>query len=155
MSDKKQIDRRSFMARVMGGIAVGGALGTVAGCAGTDSDPYDLAGLGRGMTAGGCSDSDSGYGEDQVGNGRRCGTPGPAPPPSNCSDSDSGRSSDGIGQGRRCGPPPPTNCSDSDSGRYGDPEGNGRRCGAPAPSNCSDSDSGRGSDPTGRGRRCG
>ncbi len=152
MSDKKRIDRRSFMARVVGGIAAGGALGSVAGCAGTDSDPYDLAGLGRGTTAGGCTDSDSGYGEDQVGYGRRCGTPAPAPAPSNCTDSDTGNGADGIGRGRSCGAAPPTNCSDSDSGRYGDPTGRGRRC-APAPS-CSDSDTGAKSDPSGGGRRC-
>lgn len=123
MTDKKRVDRRSFMARVVGGAAATGALTAVTGCAGlgatdadpydvagmgsggygrTDSDPYDLAGQGGGGGGGGGytrTDTDS---YDAVGEG----TSAPV-----CSDTDS---TDRANFGRRC-QPGATGRTDADS----------------------------------------
>ena len=130
--------RRSFLARVAGGVAAGGALALVSGEARafqvTDSDSGakgDPAGRGRGRT--GESDGDP---TDPAGYGR---------PRTGCSDGDSGTNGDPAGRGR-CR----TGESDSDSGANADAAGHGRpRTGL------SDGDSGAGADAAGRGRGCG
>jgi hypothetical protein len=102
MDKKPSISRRSFLRRVVGGAALGGAGAMVTGCAtlaNTDSDPYDPIGEGYGRPD---------YPDDQ------------------CTDSDRGRYSDPRGQGRNCRQP--VACNDSDAGRNADPSGQGRRC---------------------------
>jgi len=73
MSGQKRSDRRSFLARILGGVVVaGGAMGAVTGSASaqsysgrTDADSRDAVNYGRGRT--GLTDSDS---TDTSGNGR-------------------------------------------------------------------------------------
>ncbi|MFY7854025.1 MAG: hypothetical protein ACOVQ6_19870 [Brevundimonas sp.] len=84
MADKKNMDRRSFLGRVVGAAAMGGALSAVTG-------PMQA------VAQSGCTDSDTGNYRDTSGNGRRCATQ------SGCTDSDTGTYGDGIGRGRRCG----------------------------------------------------
>ena len=102
MSEESKLDRRSFLGRVMGGVAIAGAATVLGGTAAraqvsdsdptdaagrgrtgrTDSDPTDGAGRGRG-THNGRSDSDP---TDSAGQGRTGRT-----------DSDP---TDGVGRGR-------------------------------------------------------
>lgn len=133
MKPARKLNRRSFLAHVVGGAVVsGGALAAVSGAARaqtTDSDPRDVPGFGRG---GGVTDSDTGTGADPIGRGR-----GTAPRLPACSDSDAG---DPEGRGRRCHrfandiddrgtdrEPPRTGITDSDRGSpNADMEGRGR-----------------------------
>src|SRR5205085_9997097 len=93
MQTRHGLGRRSFLRRVLGGVAVGGTLTLVAGEAQafqeTDSDSgarADPAGRGRGRT--GETDGDpsdpSGYGRPRTG----------------CTDGDSGTNGDPAGRGR-------------------------------------------------------
>ena len=116
MKSRQGFGRRSFLARVLGGVAAGGALTLVSGEAlafqVTDSDSgarADPAGRGRGRT--GESDGDP---TDPAGYGR---------PRTGCSDGDSGRGADPAGRGRGQG-----ECNDRDRGPARDPAGRGRRC---------------------------
>lgn len=145
---KKPLNRRSFMASVLGGAAVaGGASALIAGEAQAQQRPT------------GRSDSDSGSYADRGGYGR-----------TGVTDSDPyDRAGYGIGSG---GGGYASGCSDSDGGAYADPGGNGRYCGGsgygasgltdsdPVDSGgngrgngtgVTDSDTGYGSDPAGRG----
>lgn len=119
-SKKKPLNRRSFMATVVGGVTVAGAASTlIAGQAKaqqrptgrtdsdsgsssdapnygrtgiSDSDPNDRPGYGIGSSTTGYSDSDP---VDPAGNGR-----GPGGSRTNITDSDSGSSSDEPNYGR-------------------------------------------------------
>jgi len=105
MSKYRKVTRRSFMA-------------TVAGSAVATS----LALTGRRAEAqSGCSDTDSGYGADPGGRGRRCA--GTAY--TGCSDRDP---TDPGMRGRSCGNQPRA-CTDVDRGTNADPGGRGRSCG--------------------------
>lgn len=125
MKPRRQLNRRSFIGQVAGGVAVGGgALSALTGTASawqvTDRDPYDPAGQGRGGAAAqgsrsGYSDSDSGPGADPVGYGRRGAASG-------VTDSDSGAGADPVGRGRGAGTRPAYQDSDN-----ADPVGNARR----------------------------
>jgi hypothetical protein len=150
MKTTRKLTRRSFLGRVAGGAVGAGAIALVGAAPAeaeeqcTDSDTgygADPAGRGRRCGGGGCTDRDTGRGADPAGRGRRCGGGGRA-----CTDRDTGRRADPVGRGRRCGGRRWTGVTDSDTGPSGDPAnyGRGRR-------NCSDSDPG---DPIGRGRRC-
>ena len=117
---RHRINRRSFLARVAGAAASGGALVTMAAPAQaqvTDHDPSDPIGRGRGGGTG-VTDSDSGAGADPVGRGRGG---GPRPGATGVSDSDSGAYADAAGRGRGG-----TGMTDRDSGAYADPPGRGR-----------------------------
>lgn len=89
MKPIRGLSRRSFLARIGGGIALGGSLTGCVGFGYSDSDPYDPIGYGRGdygrgrrgggrgggrggRGRGGCSDSDAGRGADPGGDGRHC-----------------------------------------------------------------------------------
>lgn len=137
---KKRLNRRSFMATVLGGVAATGATTLIAGEAQaqqrptgrsdsdsgsyadranygrtgiTDSDPYD--GVGRGVGSGGGGGGASGLTDsdpvDRGGNGRGNGT--------GVTDSDSGSGSDPAGRGY-------SGLTDSDSGSNRDRAGHGR-----------------------------
>lgn len=121
---KKPLNRRSFMATVVGGVAVAGAASTlIAGEAKaqqrptgrtdsdsgnnadqggygrtgvTDSDPYDRPGYGVSSGQTGLTDSDSGGNADAVGNGRGA----TRSTRSGLTDSDSGSAADQGGYGR-------------------------------------------------------
>ena len=123
---KKPLNRRSFMASVLGGAAVaGGASSLIAGEARaqqrptgrtdgdsgsyadrggygrtgmTDSDPYDRAGYGVGGGGGGRTGLSDSDPVDAAGNGR-----GGSRGRTGISDSDSGSNADAAGEGR--GPP--------------------------------------------------
>ena len=126
MTPIRKLSRRSFLARIGGGIALGGSL---SGCVGfSDADPYDpiggggygRGGYGRGGRRG-TTDSDP---DDPVGGGggyRGVGQRG-------ASDNDP---DDPVGGGRgdrRRGRRGRELCSDSDGGSNADPGGAGRRC---------------------------
>lgn len=105
MRTLRRLNRRSFLASVVGGAAAGSLL--------VVSD--DAAAL---QSA--CSDTDPlSRGGDPGGHGRNCQNR----PQTGCSDSDP---SDPGGRGSRCQGRPQTGCSDSDPG---DPIGRGQRCG--------------------------
>lgn len=117
MKTERRLTRRSFLGRVVGGVAVtGGAFVALQGKAeagqvsdndsGPNSDPP-----GRGYT--GVSDSDSGANSDRPNHGRRV-----ARRVQGCTDSDTGSNSDPAGGGRGNGR------NDSDPS---DPAGCGRR----------------------------
>jgi len=88
MKPIRGLSRRSFLARIGGGIALGGSLSGCVGFGYSDSDPYDPVGYGRGdygrgrrgggrggrrgRGRGGCSDSDGGPYADPGGRGRHC-----------------------------------------------------------------------------------
>lgn len=148
----RSISRRSFLARVAGGAAAGGAMMVLAPPAQgqqnytgvTDCDTAagnrDRPGYGRGVRNS-VSDNDSGPAGDPPcqGRGTRSGSP--------------------TGTTYNPSTQPRTGCSDSDRGQYGDPSGHGRRCRgrdpnthATQPSGCSDRDP---TDPLGDGRNCG
>ncbi|MEQ1510016.1 MAG: twin-arginine translocation signal domain-containing protein [Sphingopyxis sp.] len=152
MSDKKPIDRRSFLSTVAGAAALmGGSALFISGEAEarrrrtsgiTDQDSRDQAGNGRGRT--GLTDRDS---RDVAGNGRY-GNNG-------VSDGDRGRGSDPTGRGVRGHPRGTTDSDPTDGSGRGRGGGTGRTDSDPTDS------SGRGqtgrtdSDPTdgsGRGR---
>ena len=116
MRIRRQINRRSFLARVAGGAVAAGALGIVGGAARAgQTGPYT-----------GITDSDSGSYADNAGHGRGPGGNAygqPQQPRSGYtgySDSDSGRNADRSGEGRRG---VRSGVTDSDPT---DPYGNGR-----------------------------
>jgi hypothetical protein len=168
MKPTRKLSRRSFLAQVAGGVAGVGALAVIgadparaatqSGCSDSDSGAYgDPAGNGRRCGSGTDSDPTDSVGE---GRGGRSGVSDndPSDPAGggwgsrNCTDRDTGRNADPIGRGRRCGGRRWTGVTDSDSGANGDPANYGQRGGNRA---CTDRDSGRNADPAGRGRRCG
>ena len=121
--NKKRLHRRSFMASVLGGVAVaGGASALIAGSARAQQRPT------------GRSDSDSGASADRAGYGRTGAT-----------DSDS---NDRAGYGVGGGGGGRSGLSDSDPV---DPAGNGRGSGG-RNTGISDSDSGSNADAAGQGR---
>ena len=111
MKRVRKLNRRSFLASVVGGAAAGSLL--------VVSD--DAAAL-----QSGCSDSDPvSNGGDPGGRGRNC----QGRVSTGCSDRDP---SDPGGSGRNCTAAQRTGCSDSDPS---DPSGSGRRCGGTATNN--------------------
>ncbi|WP_296819894.1 hypothetical protein [Brevundimonas sp.] len=135
---KKRLNRRSFMATVLGGVAATGATTLIAGEAQaqqrptgrsdsdsgsyadranygrtgiTDSDPYDGVGRGIGSGGGGASGLTDSDPVDRGGNGRGNGT--------GVTDSDSGSGSDPAGRGY-------SGITESDSGSNRDRAGHGR-----------------------------
>lgn len=148
MAERSTTSRRSFLARVAGGIAIG-ATATITGAGParalqrTDNDRGRHADpRGQGQREydeyTGITDSDGGAYADRAGHGRR--------PRTGNSDSDSGSHADPAGHGA-----PYTGRSDSDGGSTADRAGHGRR-GDLEQTGITDSDSGGCSDPAGRGR---
>ena len=159
MKASRKLNRRSFVASVVGGAALGGsATAFLTGAAAAQNTRYS-----------GVTDSDTGEHADRPGYGT--GTR------NQYTDRDTGPNADpqfhGRGpNGRREGSPsgtgaydePATNCSDTDGGPNADPGGRGRRCngGHPWPRSsepthtrhCTDSDRGVGQDPVQEGRHC-
>lgn len=157
MEGRSKLNRRSFMERVIGGVATGGAIALVAGSARAQNVQYS-----------GVTDADTGNGADRPGYGT--GTR------SVHTDSDTGPSADAQFHGR--GPAArgeggvsgtgrygeaPSGCSDSDGGPGADPGGRGVRCNGQTPPrryppghtrHCTDSDRGSGADLVQQGRRC-
>jgi len=152
---KRNVNRRSFMARIIGGAALSGtALSLVTGQANaqrytgrSDSDPTDRAGYGQNQT--GVTDHDS---TDRANQGRNT---------TGYSDNDSGPQADPANGGRGRDRPPPSGVSDRDST---DAAGQGRNQTGRSESDstdlanqgrgtgCSDSDSGERADRVGYGR---
>ena len=117
-----EFNRRSFLARVVGGaVLAGGPLALLGGHARaiqvTDRDPSDPGGRGRG--GGGVTDRDSGAGADPAGRGR-----GGAAARAGVSDNDTGAGADPPGCGR--GSRPFTGITDQDRGATADPPQRGR-----------------------------
>ncbi len=156
MEPTRKPSRRSFLNQVLGGVAVGGALGTLSGQARayqaysgvTDADTgnvRDRPGYGVG-TRTRYTDRDTGPNADRQFEGR-----GPA-----------GRGEGAVSGTGRYGEAP-SGCSDSDGGPGSDPGGRGVRCNGQTPPrryppghtrHCTDSDTGSGADPIQQGRRC-
>ncbi|MBC7987018.1 MAG: hypothetical protein H7X93_10200 [Sphingomonadaceae bacterium] len=146
-----RLDRRSFLGRVLGTVAAGGAIALIAGRAKaqtytgvTDADltpVRDRPGYGTG-TRTQYTDQDTGPNRDAQFHGRgpqgaTSGSGSYGTAPSGCSDSDGGEGADPGGRGVRCnGQTPPTHyppaatrhCTDSDGGNSADPVGQGRNC---------------------------
>jgi hypothetical protein len=130
MSEKKRLNRRSFMTRVVGAAAAIGATAAVTGEAAaqnytgrTDSDTgsyADRAGYGRT----GLTDNDSGNGSDRAGYGRGGGGGGGGT--TGLTDSDAGGNADRAGNGRGATRNSPTGLTDGDSGSYADRASYGR-----------------------------
>ncbi len=157
MDPTRRPSRRSFMGRVLGGVAGVGALAVFAGRARAQNTHYS-----------GVTDSDTGNGADRPGYG--VGTR------NRYTDQDTGPNADRQFEGR--GPAArgeggvsgtgrygeaPSGCSDSDGGPGSDPGGRGVRCNGQTPPrhyppghtrHCTDSDRGSGADPVQQGRRC-
>jgi hypothetical protein len=106
MKATRKLGRRSFMGRVIGGLAAGGALGLIGGEARAWQPPYT-----------GITDSDSGSNSDNEGFGRGGSRA--------VSDNDSGPNADPAGHGRntRGRTQPQNGITDGDAS---DPRGNGR-----------------------------
>lgn len=157
MRQKRTLNRRSFLARVAGGTALGGA-GALALLRGSGA-------LAQNVRYSGVTDCDAGQGADRPGYGTGV--------RNQYTDSDTGPGADprcrgrgsnsGANTGTQYNPNSNvrTGCSDSDYGQYGDPAGYGRSCRgrdpnihARQPSGCTDSDTGQGADPIGNGRVC-
>jgi hypothetical protein len=135
MRRKRKLDRRSFLAQVLGGTVGGSALlVTGVGACATASEPRGE----RRMIVD----------ADPADPAREPPEPAAVPGTSSVSDSDSGTNADPIGHGqsarRRSG------ITDSDSGANADPAGHGRS--ARRRSGITDSDSGANADPAGLGR---
>ena len=154
----RRLSRRSFLARVAGGVAAGGALALVVGRgAGLPGHRFGQRRQGRSGRARPRPDRRE---RRRSHRSRRLWPPahrlhrrrqrhqqrsGRARPlPTGESDSDSGPNADSAGHGR-----PRTGISDSDSGARRRP---GRA--GPRPGECNDRDRGPTGDPPGRGRRC-
>ncbi|MBZ0119886.1 MAG: hypothetical protein K8H88_23055 [Sandaracinaceae bacterium] len=134
---RSAVGRRGMLVAI-GATAVGGAL-AASGCGPriivrrngytgvTDADPSDGAGYGRGTRtvvvqgASGCTDSDSGYGSDAAGNGRRCAGRVIVQQGTGITDNDQGPCADPAGNGRGY-----SGRTDSDGGYCSDPAGRGR-----------------------------
>jgi len=154
MKASRRLNRRSFVASVIGGsatalIAAGARAQNTRYSGVTDSDTgehADRPGYGVG-TRNQYTDRDTGPNADAQFHGR-----GP----------NGQREGSGSGQGSYGDAA--SGCSDSDSGTNADPGGRGRRCGggqaAPRSNvpthtrHCTDSDRGSGADPVQEGRRC-
>src|SRR5580765_660382 len=123
MKPTRKVSRRSFMARIMGGVAAGGALGIIGGEARAWQPPYT-----------GITDNDTGSNSDNTGYGRGGNRA--------VSDNDSGPDADPAGHGRntRGRVQPRTGITDRDAS---DPSGGGRG----GSSGYSDNDSGPNADP--------
>lgn len=157
MKASRKLNRRSFLASVAGGVAVGGGVTNLL-VDGAQAQSYT-----------GVTDSDTGNVRDRPGYG--VGTR------NQYTDRDTGPNADpqfhGRGPaGRQEGSPSGTGsygdyasgCSDTDSGPGSDPGGRGRRCNGQTPQtrsttpthtrHCTDSDRGTGADPVQQGRNC-
>lgn len=146
-----KLNRRSFMERVIGGAAAGGAIALISGHA-------------QAQTYSGVTDSDTTPVRDRPGYGTGTRT--------QHTDRDTGPNADAQFHGR--GPQGevsgegrygeyPSGCSDSDGGPGSDPGGRGVRCNGQQPPvrrppgrtrHCTDSDRGSGADPVQQGRNC-
>lgn len=156
MKPKRTLSRRSFLGRVAGAVAAGGALGTVGAGAHAQQNT-------------GITDTDSGSRADNACQGRggpgsrACeGAPGGPARWTGVTDRDSGSNSDNAGYGRGGsgsgpyqppigGPPVHTGITGSDSGARADSAGYGT---GRSRRQCTDSDAGAGRDPAYQGRRC-
>ena len=154
MRASRRLNRRSFVATVVGGALLGGgATALVTGPARAQM-PYS-----------GVTDCDTGSGSDRPGYGRGV--------RNQYTDSDTGPNSDprchgrgsntGANTGTQYNPRehPNTGCSDRDYGQDGDPGGHGRSCRglqpneyAPRTSGCTDNDPASSGDSAGNGRHC-
>ena len=133
MRQRRKLNRRSFLGRVLGGAAVGGGALVAMSRSGaahpvSDNDTSDPGGAGTSTAHFPHSDTDQGAGSDPAGTPGRLG---------HFSDSDSGAGADPVSHGRRH--------SDTDAGAGSDPA-NQRR-------SFTDGDTGPSADPVGRGRR--
>ncbi|MGQ0659647.1 hypothetical protein [Sphingosinicella sp.] len=105
MKETRKLNRRSFLAKVAGGAAIGGgALAVIAPAAAqtgiTDRDPGDRVGYGRGGGTG-LTDADSGPGADPAGRGRGAsGPPRGVGEHTGVTDADTGSSADPPQRGR-------------------------------------------------------
>jgi hypothetical protein len=158
MKASRRLTRRSFVASVLGGAALGGsATALITGRAQAQNMRYS-----------GVTDSDTGEHADRPGYG--VGTR------NQYTDRDTGPNADPQFHGRGPNGRPegsvsgqgsygdaPSGCSDNDSGPGSDPGGRGRRCNGQTPlqryppghtRHCTDSDRGGGADPVQQGVRC-
>ena len=157
MKTSRKLSRRSFVATVLGGVAVGGGATrllisranaqTMNYTGVTDCDSganHDRVGYGTGVRNQ-YTDRDTGPGSDP-----RCGGRGPQ------------RQEGGTSGSGRYGDAP-SGCSDTDSGTGADPGGRGVRCGTQTPPvrrepehtrHCTDSDRGNTADMVQQGRHC-
>jgi hypothetical protein len=154
MKTSRRLNRRSFIASVAGGTALGGsAIALVTGRAEAQNTRYS-----------GVTDSDTGLGADRPGYGTGVRT--------QHTDRDTGPNADAQFHGR--GPPGdisgqgrygeyPSGCSDSDGGTGADPGGRGVRCNGQTPPtryptensrHCTDSDRGNNADLVQHGVHC-
>ena len=124
MARRAAFDRRSFLSRILGTTALGGAMSLLTGGVSarqvTDSDPSDPVGGGRGGTRTGITDSDP---TDPIGNGR-----GGGRPQTGVTDSDPTDPA-GAGRGTAGGSTGYTGVTDADSGPGADRGGYGRGSG--------------------------
>jgi hypothetical protein len=156
MKATHKLNRRSFVASVLGGIAVGGGTAAL------------LTGDAAAQTYSGVTDADTGTVRDRPGYG--VGTR------NRYTDRDTGPNADPQFGGRGPNARPegsvsgtgrygeaPSGCSDSDSGPGSDPGGRGTSCNGQTPPrryppghtrHCTDSDTGGSADPVQQGRRC-
>lgn len=154
MKASRRLNRRSFVASVIGGAALGGsATALVTGRAEAQNTRYS-----------GVTDSDTGQHADRPGYGtgvRTQHTDRDTGPNADAQFHGRGPQGDISGQGRYG--EYPSSCSDSDGGTGSDPGGRGVRCNGQTPPqryppghtrHCTDSDRGSGADPVQRGRRC-
>src|SRR5690606_3901680 len=130
MSEKKKLNRRSFMSRIAGGALIaGGATVMISGKAApqnytgrTDNDSGSYAErAGYGRT--GLTDSDTGGGSDRAGYGRGGGGGGGR---TGWTDTDSGGNADNAGNGRGATRNSPTGLTDGDGGSAADRASYGR-----------------------------
>ena len=156
MKATRKLNRRSFVASVLGGIAAGGGATAL------------VTGDAAAQTYSGVTDADTGTVRDRPGYG--VGTR------NRYTDRDTGPNADPQFQGRGPNGRPegsvsgqgsygdaPSGCSDSDGGPGADPGGRGVRCNGRTPPtryppghtrHCTDSDRGSGADPVQQGRHC-
>ena len=157
MKASHRLNRRSFMGRVIGGVAIGGGATAL------------VIGPAEAQVYSGVTDSDTGQVHDRPGYGtgvRNQWTDQDTGP--NADPQFHGRGPNGRGEGAPSGQgrygDPVSGCSDTDSGPGSDPGGRGRRCGGRVPversqtpthtRHCTDSDRGTNADPVQQGRRC-
>jgi hypothetical protein len=155
MKTSRRLNRRSFVASVIGGAALGGsATALVSGRAEAQTMPYT-----------GVTDSDTGAGHaDRPGYGtgvRNQHTDRDTGPNADAQFHGRGQPGDISGQGRYG--EYPSGCSDSDRGSGSDPGGRGTSCNGQTPRqhrppdhtrHCTDSDRGGSADPVQEGRNC-
>ena len=153
MRASRKLNRRSFVASVVGGAVLGGGATAL------------VTGEARAQSYSGVTDCDSGNNHDRPGFGTGV--------RNQYTDSDTGPNADPRchGRGSNTGSDsgtsynqaehPNTGCSDRDYGQYGDPGGHGRSCRgmqpnqyAPRTSGCTDNDPASSGDSAGNGRHC-